>query len=157
MKIIGLRGYTRRNERRSVKKKILILTVAFAAAAGFLSCNDGTSTGQGDGDGDTTNTPSDVVASLEQAINARNEIAYRALMHDSMTFYFDDDDVGRDVNGYTIPASWPLSIDYAEIKSLYANTYSINCEIDENAVGQPTTETYTSPAVSFTLTWYESG
>lgn len=159
MKIIGLRGYTRRNERRSVKKKILILTVAITAAAGFLSCNGGTSTGPGDGDGGTTNTPSDVVDSLEQAINARNEIAYRALMHDSMTFYFDGDDVGRDVNGYAISASWPLSIDYAEIKSLYANTYSINCEIDENAVGQPTTEaeTYTSPAVSFILTWYESG
>lgn len=142
-----------------MKKRLLVLTVAFAAAIGFLSCNGGTSTDPGDGDGgETANTPSGVVASLEQAINARNEIAYRALMHDSMTFYSDDDDVGSDVNGYTIPASWPLGIDYAEIKSLFANTYSINCEIDENAVGQPKmeAETYTSPAVGFTLTWYES-
>lgn len=139
-----------------MKSKILMLAVSFAAAMGFLSCNGGTSTGPDDGG--TANTPSGVVASLEQAINALNDTAYRALMHDSMVFYFDDDDIGRDVNGYTIPESWSLGVDYAEIKSLFVGTYSINCEIDEDAVGQPAMEAeiYTSPSVGFTLTWYYS-
>lgn len=124
----------------------------------LLSCGGETSTGPGDDGGGTANTPSGVVASLEQAINDTNDAAYRGLMHDSMTFYFDGDDVGTEVNGYTIPASWPLSVDYAEVKSLFINTYSINCDIDENGVGSPVTEgeTYSSPPVSFTLTWYYS-
>jgi hypothetical protein len=140
-----------------VENKLLVMTVLSVILLNMLSCGGETSTGPDDGGG-TVNTPSGVVASLEQAINNLNDTAYRGLMHDSMTFYFDDDDVGDEVNGYTIPESWPLSIDYPEVKSFFVETYSMNCEIDENAVGAPATEaeTYTSPPVTFILTWYYS-
>jgi hypothetical protein len=140
-----------------LESKIPIIAALFVISLSLLSCGGERSTGPGDGGG-AVNTPSGVVASLEQAINNFNDVGYRALMHDSMTFYFDDDDVGDEVNGYTIPESWPLGIDYPEVKSFLANAYSINCEIDEDAVGTPAmeSEAYSSPPVTFVLTWYYS-
>lgn len=140
-----------------MESKIPIIAALFVISLSLLSCGGEKSTGPGDG-GAAVNTPSGVIASLEQAINNFNYVGYRALMHDSMTFYFDDDDVGDVVNGYTIPESWPLSIDYPEVKSFLANAYYVNCEIDEEAVGSTATEsaTYTSPPVTFVLTWYYS-
>ncbi|MCP4231789.1 MAG: hypothetical protein GY771_16795 [bacterium] len=54
----------------------------------------------------TADTPRKCIQTLEYALNAREILLYGAMLSTDFTFYFDDDDVGTLVDGYTIPKSW---------------------------------------------------
>lgn len=76
----------------------------FIAVLLVLSCKDAVSPEPGLDY--TAETPRKCLIALVYAINAREAGLYSAMLTPGFVFYFDERDVGTNINGYTIPASW---------------------------------------------------
>ncbi|MCP4231481.1 MAG: hypothetical protein GY771_15215 [bacterium] len=71
--------------------------------------------------GNGAGSPRECVDMLVRAVNGRDTSAYSALLAPDFTFYFNEDDVGREVNGYTIPETWDFDEEIAFLGEMFDN------------------------------------
>ena len=87
--------------------------------------------------GYTSDTPEECIYNLEYSFDTADIGLYKAMLSSGFTFYFNPSDVGKDVDGYTIPSSWSYEEDWAATDNMFNNAYSINMDLAEDRVGNP--------------------
>jgi hypothetical protein len=97
-------------------KRILLISLSLIILLG-VSCGETIVPVVGNGAG----SPRECIDMLVRAINGRDISGYGALLAPDFTFYFNPDDVGRDVNGYTIPETWGFDEEIAFLGEMFDN------------------------------------
>ncbi|UCE26434.1 MAG: hypothetical protein JSW52_08770 [Candidatus Coatesbacteria bacterium] len=112
-------------------KNITIVGLVFAVLLFFTAC----------GDGGTTpipgNTPLETLQAFRTAFNNGDTNALDGLLPSNFRFHFDADDVGTEVNGYTIPASWGRAVFLTAVGNMFGATETVTFSFDESDVGEP--------------------
>jgi len=125
-------------------KAIVLLTTP--ALFSFVACNEGVINGNHVID---RSTPAGTIELIEDYITERDiEELDKCLIAD-FKFYFDDDDVGKQVGEYTIPESWTSADFLSAVSRAFDNAYSIDISITSANVGEPGSDdtTYTAENV----------
>ncbi|MCP4231786.1 MAG: hypothetical protein GY771_16780 [bacterium] len=87
-------------------------------------------------------TPSQCIYYLEQAFNDRDIGIFEKQFSPNFIFYFNEDDIGNEVNEYTIPETW----DFDHFRHAVWNmlrpfdedgAYEVSLELPEDNVGSP--------------------
>jgi hypothetical protein len=110
-------------------RPVTLLFVVFALAT-LIACNDDTITPQG-------NTPADVLEILEESFNRRAVSVLDGVLNDDFIFYFDVNDVGHEVGGYIIPASWGRDDHMAACGNMLEQVYSIDFIVNTTDIEDP--------------------
>lgn len=82
-------------------------------------------------------SPEECVYYLEKAFNSRDIVMFKAILTPDFTFWFNPIDVGSDVHGYIIPASWDYDEENRAIGNMYRTAYDISMQLPENDIGTP--------------------
>ncbi|UCE26436.1 MAG: hypothetical protein JSW52_08780 [Candidatus Coatesbacteria bacterium] len=98
----------------------------------FTACDNGGSTTPTFG-----NTPAQVLEALERAFRDRDAELLDGLLDTDFTFHFDENDIGKDVGGYTIPESWDKENFLAACEKMFDDAYSIDLTVSTENVGEP--------------------
>ncbi len=85
----------------------------------------------------TGNTPEECIYDLERSFNTRDITLYKATLSPQFTFYFNEVDVGNDVNGYIIPSAWGYEEDWTATQNMFTDAYDISMQLPENDIGTP--------------------
>ncbi len=131
-------------------KRILLISLSLAVLLG-VACKETIEPGPGV---DTTpETPSECIYNLEYAFNSRDIALYKLVLSPDFTFYFNPSDVGKDVDGYTIPASWSYAEDTAATANMFTLAYDISMVLPEDSIGDPPegATTYTAENIAISL------
>jgi hypothetical protein len=107
---------------------VTLLIVVFVLAT-LIACED--SVGPGG------NSPADVLELVQESFNTRAVSVLDGVLSDDFTFYFDPRDVGDDVGGFVIPASWGRDDHMAACENMLSQIYSIDFNINTTDVGDP--------------------
>ncbi len=136
----------------------LVTGLALAVLLSFTACDDGGTT-------PTDGRPAlETLRAFKTAFNNQDANALDGLLTSDFRFYFDEDDVGTEVNGYTIPASWGRAIFLTAVGNMFGATDTVTFSFDESDVGEPGKgdTTYETGDVEVTLkvmidahNWYE--
>jgi hypothetical protein len=112
-------------------RNITVAGLVFAALLSFTACDDGGTTPT---DG---RSPLETLQAVGSAFGNRDTTALDVLLTSDFRFYFDENDVGSEVNGYTIPASWGRAIFLTALGNMFESVYSVSFSFDESDVGEP--------------------
>jgi hypothetical protein len=112
-------------------RTVLVVSLASAVLLSFTACDDGGTTPA------TGNTPAHVLRSLIYAFNSRDVETLDTALADDFTFYFDEDDVGKEVGQYIIPESWTLTDFLDAVGKVFNYAHTIDMEINTSNVGAP--------------------
>lgn len=95
------------------------------------------------------NTPAEVLELIEYSFLARDVTGLERFLTADFVFYFDEDDVGKQVGEYIIPESWTLTDFLSAVSRVFDNAYSVDMSIASANVGEPGTDdtTYTADNV----------
>lgn len=109
-----------------------------ALALGVLSCGgpEGLSSGPDTPMLEPTD-PKYVLFNVNVGFEERGRKILKANLCDDFVFHFDPEDVGANVNGYIIPASWTLDEFYAATENIFAGAYVIDCTLSYRGIGTP--------------------
>ncbi|MCP4231480.1 MAG: hypothetical protein GY771_15210 [bacterium] len=131
-------------------KRILLISLTLTVLLG-ASCKE--TTGPEDGVDRTPDTPEKCLYGVEYSFNHYNIGLYKAMLSPDFTFYFNPSDVGKDVDGYTIPSSWGYEEDWTATDNMFNNAYEITMELPEGDVGDPPegATTYTASNIGISL------
>ncbi|UCE26715.1 MAG: hypothetical protein JSW52_10265 [Candidatus Coatesbacteria bacterium] len=92
------------------------------------------------------NTPAQVLEFLEESFNRQElSVLYKYLRSD-FVFYFDPDNVGDEIDGFTIPVSWDRYNIFGACSNMFEEAYSIDFEVVTAGVGDPDDEATTYSA-----------
>jgi hypothetical protein len=105
--------------------------LALAVLCSFTACDDGGTTPV------FANTPAEVLELIEDVFTCRDIDGLASCLADDFTFYFDDDDVGKQVGEYTVPESWPLADFLNAVSKVFSNAHSLDISIETSNVGDP--------------------
>jgi len=108
----------------------LVVGLALTVLLSFTACDDGTTPTLG-------NTPAQVLRSLIYAFNSRNIGTLGNALVSDFTFYFDEDDVGKQIGDYVIPESWGKDEFTVVAGYMFEQAHTIEMEIDTSNVGAP--------------------
>lgn len=114
---------------------IVVIIGAFAAAGCIFSPSDRDDTSPGDPT--VPDSPRNVVYNLELAYNTRDVNLYKQCLSPQFTFYFNQQDVGNDIDGYIIPTSWGYQEDWEATENMFTQAYDISMQLPENDIGTP--------------------
>ncbi len=129
--------YIKRKTNTTLRVALLLTVIVGAlAAAGCIFGADDPSTGGGE-DPVVPDSPSDVIYNLEIAYNTRDINLYKQCLSPQFTFYFNQSDVGTDVNGYIIPTSWGYEEDWDATGNMFTLAYDIAMQLPENSIPEP--------------------
>jgi len=106
--------------------------LVFATLLSFTACDDGGTTLPPFG-----NTPAQVLEALERAFQERDAELLGQLLDTDFTFYFDPNDVGKEVGDYTIPESWGREDMLTACGNMITEAYSIDIRLTSTEVGEP--------------------
>jgi hypothetical protein len=81
--------------------------------------------------------PKYVLANVELAFNRGDEQLLSDCLADGFTFYFDPSDVGEEVNGYVVPASWSRKEFLRATGNMFARTHEISLNNHWKSIGSP--------------------
>jgi hypothetical protein len=109
----------------------LVAGLVVAVLLSFTACDDGGTTPT---DG---RSPLETLEAFATAFNNQNANALDGLLPSNFRFHFDEDDVGTEVNGYTIPASWGRDIFLTAVGNMFGATETVTFSFDESDVGEP--------------------
>ncbi|MCP4231788.1 MAG: hypothetical protein GY771_16790 [bacterium] len=129
-------------------KRILLISLTLSVLLG-VACKDPVAPVVGNGAG----SPRDCIELLVRAINGGNIAGYRTLLAPDYTFYFNDADVGDEVDGYTIPETWDLDEESAAMGNMFDEAYYITCTIPLSDIGDPPDggDTFTATEIPISL------
>ncbi len=82
-------------------------------------------------------SPAYTVEMIEDSFNARDVNDLEYCLSTDFTFYFDDDDVGKQVGEYTVPESWTLDDFLNPVSRIFDNAFSIDISIVTKTIGDP--------------------
>jgi hypothetical protein len=82
-------------------------------------------------------TPAEVVELIEEALCYRDIDELAGYLANNLTFYFDDNDVGKQVGEYTIPESWTSDDFLNAVSRIFNDAHSIDISITSRNVGKP--------------------
>jgi hypothetical protein len=106
----------------------LVLTVLLS----FTACED---------DGTTTptsgNTPARLLELIEKYFNGRGINELEGSLSDEFTFYFNPEELGKQVGGYTVPESWTRADFLTAVVNVFDCAYLIEVSFDTSSVGEP--------------------
>jgi len=85
----------------------------------------------------TPATPTDCAYFLEVSFNTQDIQLYKSCLSPDFTFYFDPEDVGRDIDGYIIPESWDYEEDWNAVHNMFTDAYDVSFNIAESEIGNP--------------------
>ncbi len=91
-------------------------------------------------------SPRECLFNVEKSFNMRDINFYELNLSPNFIFYFNPNDVGQEVGGFTIPVSWGYEKDTAAVKNMFVEAYDISCSILEGGVEDPPED-----AVTFTV------
>lgn len=116
-------------------KRILLISIALAVLLG-VACEDEA------GSTFCATSPAECIQYLEQAFNDRDIAIFETQIAPDFIFYFNEDDVGEEVNGYTIPETWDYEHEHRAVWNIvrpYAEggVYDISMQLPENDIGTP--------------------
>ena len=111
----------------------MVIGLVLAFLLSFTACDETVGTD----DGWPPSWPAGVLGLIENSFNERviNDLEY--CLGAEFTFYFDEDDVGKDSGGYTIPESWGRDKFLEVAQKMFDEAYSIQMEINTSNVGTP--------------------
>jgi len=115
-------------------KRILLISLALAVLFG-VACKEAT-TPLPVVDY-TPETPEECISSLEKSFNDHDITLYKAMLSSNFTFYFNQADVGTDVDGFIIPASWGYEDDWTATEDMFTQAYDISMQLPEGDIGTP--------------------
>jgi hypothetical protein len=115
--------------------KYLLLTFA-ATALLAAGCGEET-TDAGGQEPYPANEPKYVLANVELAFNADDLNLLDDCLAGDFMFYFDEDDVGQEVNGYVMPLSWTRQEFLTAVGNLFDKTFSVTFNDHWREVGTP--------------------
>jgi hypothetical protein len=110
------------------KKELLtrfLLPTLLLGVLGAAGCGDEEVTSPEPGPYDATE-PKFVFANVELAFNRGDVNLLSNCLAGDFVFYFDVNDIGQKVNGYTIPTSWTREEFLTAAGNLFAETYNIS-------------------------------
>jgi len=118
-------------------KRILLITLALAVLLG-VACKDPVAP-------EPTyyaSSPVQCISYLEQAFNDRDISIFEKQLSPDFTFYFNEADVGKEVNDYTIPESWDYDHERRAVWNIFrpydeGGAYDVSMQLSENDVGTP--------------------
>ena len=122
----------------------LITALGFAA---LLGCDNPVI--NGDDIDSVTTSPIETAKSIENAINTNNMPELLNLYTADMRFYFDPNEVGTQVDGYTIPEFWDANTDVSKLGLTITNGLTMEVNIDTGSIGAPGKGGHTSPEIAF--------
>jgi hypothetical protein len=112
-------------------RRLNIAVLVLALFLAFTACDDGGTTPI------PGNTPLETLQAFRTAFNNGDTNALDGLLTSDFRFHFDEDDVGTDVNGYTIPASWGRDIFLTAVGNMFGATETVTFSFVESDVGEP--------------------
>jgi hypothetical protein len=103
-----------------------------------------------------TETLSNLVYAYNHNLFATAHQTYRNCLLDDYLFHFRAEDVGKEVDGYTIPETWSVGTDSLATYHLFDDVSSISLDIpqSETGLGEPSGDSFLVSDVSFNLTVY---
>jgi len=118
-------------------KRILIISLSLAVLLG-VACKDPVAP-------EPTyyaSSPVQCISYLEQAFNDRDISIFEKQLSPDFTFYFNEADVGKEVNDYTIPESWDYDHERRAVWNIFrpydeGGAYDVSMQLSENDVGTP--------------------
>lgn len=117
-----------------------ILMAAALAGAFLLACNnivDGPQPTAEEPHFREPTSPANVLYNVELSFNTMNVGAFRDCLAPSFVFQFNADDVGREVEGYTIPPCWYYNQMTGAVSNMFDDAYSITMDIPVEKIGNP--------------------
>lgn len=117
-------------------KRIILILLSLTVLFG-LACNEETITNPIPEKDYTADSPVECIYNLELSFNSRDIELYRAMLSPNFTFYFNQQDVGNDIDGYIIPTSWGYEEDWQATQNMFNQTYDISMQLPENDIGAP--------------------
>ncbi len=127
-------------------KRILFTFISLGIVLG-IACNETT------GPDIQGVTPTERIYNVELSFNARDVTLFERQLTDDFTFYFNENDVGNDVNGYIIPESWNRDDISRAVDNLLELAHDVNLQLPEEDVGTPPegATTYTADNIAVSL------
>lgn len=114
--------------------RVSLLPVLVLAVLAVNGCIFGPGPPEGDEPPPGLDTPAGVVEYIEDAYNTRDIDAYKECLSPNFTFYFDPNDVGQDVEGFEIPASWGYDDEVSAVANMFYELYDINLSIASSPI-----------------------
>jgi hypothetical protein len=112
-------------------KHVTLLTVAFALLT-LIACEDST--------GPQGSTPIYTLELMEESFNRQCPLCISLLddlLSDDFVFYFDPSDVGQEIDGFQIPASWTRDHHLRACENMFEQAYSINLNFNTTDIDDP--------------------
>jgi hypothetical protein len=113
-----------------------LLPTLFLGVLGTAGCGDEEATPTERGPYGATE-PKYVLANVELAFNRGDVNLLSDCLAGDFVFYFDVNDIGQKVDGYTIPASWTREEFLTAAGNLFAGTYDISLTNHWRGIGTP--------------------
>jgi len=82
-------------------------------------------------------SPEECIYYLEKSFNTTDMVMFTAMLASDFTFYFNQADVGSDIDGYIIPSSWNYEQENQAIGNMFTLAYDISMQLSQGDIGTP--------------------
>ncbi|UCE27362.1 MAG: hypothetical protein JSW52_01010 [Candidatus Coatesbacteria bacterium] len=98
-------------------------------------------------------SPAGVIELIQDAYTERNIDLYKECLSPDFTFYFDQNDVGDDVEGYVIPVSWNYDDEVEAVNNMFDEAHSIDITLTNENISDPEPDdtVFNVPSVQISL------